>query len=55
MAEVRILSAGAAQVVVERIAVRKGTPLPDISGDETLRGNLLAATRIACPDPASCR
>ena len=34
------------------VAVRKGTPLPDISGEETLRGNLLAATNIACPDPA---
>ena len=35
------------------VAVRKGTPLPDISGEEPLRGNLLAATRIVCPDPAT--
>jgi molybdate transport system substrate-binding protein len=35
------------------VAVRAGTPLPDVSSVETLRGNLLAASRIACPDPAT--
>jgi len=34
------------------IAVRAGTPLPDISDMRVLRGNMLAATRIVCPDPA---
>lgn len=35
------------------VAVRAGTPLPDVSSAETLRGNLLAASRIVCPDPAT--
>jgi molybdate transport system substrate-binding protein len=35
------------------VGVRKGTPLPDVSTVDTLRGNLLAATRIVCPDPAT--
>lgn len=34
------------------VAVRAGTPLPDIRNTEVLRGNLLAATRIVFPDPA---
>ncbi|MGE5526933.1 MAG: molybdate ABC transporter substrate-binding protein [Rhodospirillaceae bacterium] len=33
------------------VAVRVGTPLPEVSNDEALRGNLLAATRIVFPDP----
>jgi molybdate transport system substrate-binding protein len=35
------------------VAVRKGTPAPDVSSLELLRGSLLAATRIVCPDPAT--
>ena len=35
------------------VAVRKGTALPDVATIDVLRGNLLAATRIACPDPAT--
>ena len=34
------------------IAVRTGTPLPDVRNPQVLRGNLLAATKIVCPDPA---
>lgn len=34
------------------VAVRKGTPLPDVSNLHVLRGNLLAATRVLFPDPA---
>ena len=34
------------------VAVRAGTPLPDVTDLRVLRGNLLAATRIVCPDPA---
>lgn len=34
------------------VAVRAGTPLPDVSDTRALRGNLLAAHVIACPDPA---
>lgn len=34
------------------VAVRAGTPQPDVRTVEVLRGNLLAATRIVCPDPA---
>jgi molybdate transport system substrate-binding protein len=34
------------------VAVRKGTPLPDVATIDVLRGNLLAAARIVCPDPA---
>lgn len=33
------------------VAVRAGTPLPDVSTTRALRGNLQAATRIVCPDP----
>ena len=34
------------------VAVRAGTPLPDVSNADVLRGTMLAATCIACPDPA---
>ena len=34
------------------VAVRAGTPLPDVRTAHVLRGNMLAATRIVCPDPA---
>lgn len=34
------------------VAVRAGTPLPEVSNEAALRGNILAATCIACPDPA---
>jgi molybdate transport system substrate-binding protein len=35
------------------VAVRAGTPRPDVSSVETLCGNLLAARRVVCPDPAT--
>jgi len=35
------------------VAVRVGTPLPDVSSVEALRGNLLGATSMVCPDPAT--
>jgi molybdate transport system substrate-binding protein len=35
------------------VAVRAGTPLPDVSSAQALRGSLLAAARIVCPDPAT--
>ena len=35
------------------VAVRKGTPFPDVATIEALRGNLLAAMKIVCPDPAT--
>jgi molybdate transport system substrate-binding protein len=34
------------------VAVRKGTPLPDVRDTQVLRGNLLAAKRVLLPDPA---
>ena len=34
------------------VAVRAGTPLPDVANARVLRGNMLAATKIVCPDPA---
>lgn len=34
------------------VAVRTGTPMPDVSNTQALRGNLVAAARIVCPDPA---
>lgn len=34
------------------VAVRAGTPLPDVRDLHVLRGNLLAASKIVCPDPA---
>lgn len=33
------------------VAVRAGTPLPDVSTATALRANLLAAKKIYCPDP----
>lgn len=35
------------------VAVRAGTPLPEVRTREALRGNILAASVIACPDPAT--
>ncbi len=34
------------------VAVRAGTPLPDVSNAQALRDSILAATKIVCPDPA---
>jgi molybdate transport system substrate-binding protein len=34
------------------IAVRAGTPLPEVSNRTALRGNMLAASVVVCPDPA---
>ena len=34
------------------VAVRAGTPAPDVSGADVLRKALLAATTVVCPDPA---
>ena len=34
------------------VAVRAGTPPPEVTDRRALRGNLLAARRIVCPDPA---
>ena len=34
------------------VAVRAGTRRPDVRTVEVLRANILAATRIVCPDPA---
>jgi molybdate transport system substrate-binding protein len=39
--------------VATGVAVRAGTPLPDVSEVHKLRGNLLAATKVVCPDPAT--
>lgn len=38
--------------VATGIAVRAGTPLPLVRDARVLSGNMLAATRIVCPDPA---
>jgi molybdate transport system substrate-binding protein len=35
------------------VAVRTGTPLPEVRTREALRGNILAASVIVCPDPAT--
>lgn len=35
------------------VAVRAGTPLPDVSSAQALRGSLLAAAKVVCPDPAT--
>ena len=35
------------------VAVRAGTPAPDVSSAPALLGSLLAASRIVCPDPAT--
>ena len=34
------------------VAVRAGTPVPDVSTAPALHERLLAATRVVCPDPA---
>ena len=34
------------------VAVRAGTPLPEVGNAPALRGSMLAATKIVCPDPA---
>ena len=34
------------------VAVRTGSPVPDVSTAQQLRDSLLAATRVVCPDPA---
>jgi len=39
--------------VATGVAVRAGTPLPDVSEARKLRENLLAATKVVCPDPAT--
>lgn len=39
--------------VATGVAVRAGTPLPDVSDGRKLRANLLAATKVVCPDPAT--
>lgn len=35
------------------VAVRAGSPLPEVRSIAALRGNLLAATKIVCPDPGA--
>jgi molybdate transport system substrate-binding protein len=35
------------------VAVRTGTPAPDVSSAESLRSSLRAASRVVCPDPAT--
>jgi molybdate transport system substrate-binding protein len=35
------------------VAVRAGTPLPDVSSADALRASVLAATQVVCPDPAT--
>ncbi len=39
--------------VATGIAVRAGTPLPEVSDARKLRASLLAATKVVCPDPAT--
>ena len=34
------------------VAVRAGTPMPEVGSREALRANILAASVIVCPDPA---
>jgi molybdate transport system substrate-binding protein len=34
------------------VAVRAGTPVPDVSSAEALRGVIVGASTIVCPDPA---
>jgi len=35
------------------VAVRSGTPVPDVATAGALRGHLAVATRVVCPDPAT--
>ncbi|HEY7742990.1 MAG TPA: substrate-binding domain-containing protein [Burkholderiales bacterium] len=39
--------------VATGVAVRAGTPLPDVSQTRALRESLLAAAKVVCPDPAT--
>lgn len=39
--------------VATGVAVRAGTPMPDVSDARKLRESLLAATKVVCPDPAT--
>jgi molybdate transport system substrate-binding protein len=39
--------------VATGVAVRSGTPLPDVTDPRKLRATLLAATKVVCPDPAT--
>jgi molybdate transport system substrate-binding protein len=39
-------------IVGTGVAVRAGTPLPDVTSSGALCGTLLASNRIICPDPA---
>lgn len=39
--------------VATGVAVRVGTPLPEVSEEGKLRENLLAATKVVCPNPAT--
>lgn len=39
--------------VATGVAVRAGTPLPEVSEEGKLRENLLAATKVVCPNPAT--
>lgn len=39
--------------VATGVAVRVGTPLPKVSEEGKLRENLLAATKVVCPNPAT--
>jgi len=34
------------------VAVRAGTPAPDVSNAEALRNTILASAKVVCPDPA---
>jgi molybdate transport system substrate-binding protein len=34
------------------VAIRVGVPLPDLSSRSALRGHILAASVVVCPDPA---
>ena len=50
------ISAGSSRdlgMVATGVAVRSGTPQPDVSDPRRLRASLLAATKVVCPDPAT--
>ena len=53
-AEGELLAGTAADLATSRVgvAVRKGSPKPDISTPEAFKRMMLAAKTIACPDPA---
>ena len=50
----KLVAGSAADLATSRVgvAVRKGSPKPDISSPEAFRRVMLAANAIACPDPA---